>query len=251
MVQKQFSTGAITVLASPRLISEALRTHNFAPICDFSGSKITHRPLLLCAITRFALRNWPGMPGFTPRSLFTRLAECAILSYLATFSNPQITLLDHVFELANLFNCPHSKKLSFGIYLPRFSIAQINSISHTLSQRPEFTVGLRKIRPFSKTLFFDLFRHRTPHTISKSHVHPLQHVLPAVTGPNTLGVVSTHSGYSSVASNLHGVLFGTLSSLYFQQNTSPYISHDTDTIMTPNDTGGIEIVPDHSVFCKH
>ena len=162
-------------------------------------------------------------------------------------SNP----LDHVFELANLFNCPHSKKLSFGIYLPRFSIAQINSISHTLSQRPEFTVGLRKIRPFSKTLFFDLFRHRTPHTISKSHVHPLQHVLPAVTGPNTLGVVSTHSGYSSVASNLHGVLFGTLSSLYFQQNTSPYISHDTDTIMTPNDTGGIEIVPDHSVFCKH
>ena len=72
-----------------------------------------------------------------------------------------------------------------------------------------------------------------------------------VTGPNTLGVVSTHSGYSSVASNLHGVLFGTLSSLYFQQNTSPYISHDTDTIMTPNDTGGIEIVPDHSVFCKH
>ena len=78
-----------------------------------------------------------------------------------------------------------------------------------------------------------------------------QRIAVHVTGPNTLGVVSTHSGYSSVASNLHGVLFGTLSSLYFQQNTSPYISHDTDTIMTPNDTGGIEIVPDHSVFCKH
>ena len=31
----------------------------------------------------------------------------------------------------------------------------------------------------------------------------------------------------------------------------PHISHGTDTIMTLNDTGGIEIVPDHSVFCKH
>jgi hypothetical protein len=157
MVQKQFSMGAITVLA-PRLISEALNTHNFAPICDFSGSKITHRPLLLCAITRFALRNWSGMLGLTPQLLFTRLVECAILSYLATFSNPQITLLDHVFELANLFNCPHSKKLSFGIYLPRFSIAQINSVSHTPTERPDFTVALRKIRSFSKTSFFNFFR---------------------------------------------------------------------------------------------
>jgi hypothetical protein len=50
---------------------------------------------------------------------------------------------------------------------------------------------------------------------------------------------------------MRGVLFGTLSNLYFQQNTSPYISNDTGTIMTPNDTGGIEIVPDNSVFCKH
>jgi hypothetical protein len=40
---------------------------------------------------------------------------------------------------------------------------------------------------------------------------------------------------------MRGVDFGTLSNLYFQQNTSPYISHDTGTIMTPNDTGGIEI----------
>jgi hypothetical protein len=62
-----------------------------------------------------------------------------------------------------------------------------------------------------------------------------------VTGPNTLGVVSTPSGYSSKTSNMRGVLFGTLSKLYFQQNTSFYISHDTDTMMTHYDTGGTEI----------
>ena len=64
---------------------------------------------------------------------------------------------------------------------------------------------------------------------------------PTVTGPNTLGVVSTHSGYSSVFSSMRGVLFGTLNTFYFQQNTSPYISHDTDTMMTHYDTGGTEI----------
>jgi hypothetical protein len=62
-----------------------------------------------------------------------------------------------------------------------------------------------------------------------------------VTGPNTLGVVSTHSGYSSVFRSMRGVLFGTLNTFYFQQNTSPYISHDTDTMMTHYDTGGTEI----------
>jgi hypothetical protein len=67
------------------------------------------------------------------------------------------------------------------------------------------------------------------------------HPLPAVTGPNTLGVVSTHSGYSSVFSSMRGVLFGTLNTFYFQQNTSPYISHGTDTMMTHYDTGGTKI----------
>jgi hypothetical protein len=69
-----------------------------------------------------------------------------------------------------------------------------------------------------------------------------------VTGPNTLGVVSTHLGYSSVFSSMRGVLFGTLDTFYFQQNTSPYISHDTDTMMTHYDTGGTEIPQHHSMF---
>jgi hypothetical protein len=39
-------------------------------------------------------------------------------------------------------------------------------------------------------------------------------------------------------SNLRRVLFGTLSKLYFQQNISPHISHDTDNIMIHYDTVG-------------
>jgi hypothetical protein len=70
---------------------------------------------------------------------------------------------------------------------------------------------------------------------------PMRGFVVSVTGPNILGVVFTHSGYSSEDSNLHGTFFGTLNNRYFQQNTSTYISHDTGTIMTPNDTGGIEI----------
>jgi hypothetical protein len=38
-----------------------------------------------------------------------------------------------------------------------------------------------------------------------------------------------------------GSFFGTLRLIYFQQNTSPYISHDTDTMMTHYDTGGTKI----------
>jgi hypothetical protein len=62
-----------------------------------------------------------------------------------------------------------------------------------------------------------------------------------VTGPNNLGVVSTHSGYSSKSSSMRGVLFKTLNTFYFQQNTSPYMSHDTDTMTTHCDTRGTEI----------
>jgi hypothetical protein len=64
----------------------------------------------------------------------------------------------------------------------------------------------------------------------------------AVTGPNTLGVVPTHSGYTSESSSMRGVLFGTLDTFYFQQNTSPYISRDTDTTMTHYDTGGLKFL---------
>jgi hypothetical protein len=66
-------------------------------------------------------------------------------------------------------------------------------------------------------------------------------LMSSVSGPNTQEVVSTHSGYSSESSSMGGVLFGTLNTFYFQQNTSPYISHGTDTMMTHYETGGTKI----------
>jgi hypothetical protein len=64
------------------------------------------------------------------------------------------------------------------------------------------------------------------------------------------GLLQRIKGYSSVDSTIRGILFGTLRQIYFQQNSSPYISHGTDTIVTPYDTGGIEIVPSLSMFVK-
>jgi hypothetical protein len=71
-----------------------------------------------------------------------------------------------------------------------------------------------------------------------------------VTVPNTKGWFSTYLGYPSEASNLRGVVFGTLNTFIVKAIT-PLISHGTDTIVTPYDTGGIEIIPDHSVYAKH
>jgi hypothetical protein len=51
---------------------------------------MTHTPTFQFEITQFAVKNWPGVSGFTPLLLFTSLSECAILNYLATFSNPKI-----------------------------------------------------------------------------------------------------------------------------------------------------------------
>jgi hypothetical protein len=72
--------------------------------------------------------------------------------------------------------------------------------------------------------------------IHKTHLEKYR----GVTGPNTLGTVSTHSGYSSEFSSMRGP-FGTLNNFYFQKNTSPYISHGIDTMMTHYDTGGTKI----------
>jgi hypothetical protein len=49
---------------------------------------MNHTPPFQFAITQFAVKNWSGVSGFTPRTLFTRIAVCAILSCLATFPKP-------------------------------------------------------------------------------------------------------------------------------------------------------------------
>jgi hypothetical protein len=58
--------------------------------------------------------------------------------------------------------------------------------------------------------------------------------------PNTKGWFATYLGYPSEASNLRGVVSGTLNS-FIVKATTPHISHGTDTMMTHYDTGGTKI----------
>jgi hypothetical protein len=102
---------------------------------------------------------------------------------------------------------------------------------------------LRKIRSFSKTSFFNFFRclKNSTHSVKIARSPPTACATSCYGAEHPRGGFRDVEGYSSVASNMRGVLFGTLSKFYFQQNTSPYISHDTDTMMTLYDTGGTEI----------
>jgi hypothetical protein len=67
--------------------------------------------------------------------------------------------------------------------------------------------------------------------------------------PNTKGWFYKQLRYPSEASNLRGVDFGTQNT-FIVKATTPHISHGTDTIVTPYDTGGIEIIPDHLVYAN-
>jgi hypothetical protein len=69
-------------------------------------------------------------------------------------------------------------------------------------------------------------------------------------GSEQQGVVFYVLRIPSEASNLRGVDFGTLIT-FIVKATTPHKIHGTDTIVTPYDTGGIEIIPDHSVYAKH
>jgi hypothetical protein len=62
-----------------------------------------------------------------------------------------------------------------------------------------------------------------------------------VTGQNTLVVISTYSGLSSVAICAWSFLVHS-SNLYFQQNTSPYIIHNTGNILAHYDSRGLKFL---------
>jgi hypothetical protein len=98
---------------------------------------MTHTPTFQVAITQFAVKNWPGVSGFTPLLLFTRLSEYAILNYLAPFSNPQkthltaflswlIQLITHTPKTvvwnfsAKIFNRPNYFNFAHPLRTPRF-----------------------------------------------------------------------------------------------------------------------------------
>jgi hypothetical protein len=79
---------------------------------------MTHTPTFHFSITQFAVKNWPGVSGFTPRTLFTRIAVCAIPNcdselFGHVFKTHKSNPIIRVYELANLFNCRHSKNRIF------------------------------------------------------------------------------------------------------------------------------------------
>jgi hypothetical protein len=81
-----------------------------------------------------------------------------------------------------------------------------------------------------------------PHAVLKTQIYPLQHVIPAVTGPKLSGIISRWGGnFALIASILHGSFFWYTQQLYFQHTLLPYISHGTNTIMIQYDTGRTEI----------
>ncbi len=213
MVQKCSLTGTITFLAPTQLISKTLNTHNFAPICDFSGSKIPHRPLFLCAITQFALRNWSGMSGFTPLTLFTRLSECAILIYSATISNPQINPTWPRFELANLINCPHSKNCRLEFICPDFQSPKLIQF-HTPSQNdPNLPLFCVKFGRFQNRCF-QFVSSQKLHTRYRNRTYtPYSMCYQLLRGRTPRGGFLRARGYSSGDSYLRGVVFGILRNL--------------------------------------
>jgi hypothetical protein len=171
MVQKCVWTGATTVLAPPQLILEALVTHNFAPICDFSGSKNNPSntpPVRDYSIRAEKLARYIGVDSPLVVYPFGRICDSELFS--------------HVFQSANQSHL--TKFLSWRIYLVAHTPKNCRSeficqdfqspklISHTPTERPDFTVALRKIRSFLKNLVYQFLSldPKPARTVSKTHV---------------------------------------------------------------------------------
>jgi hypothetical protein len=61
-----------------------------------------------------AVKTWPGVSGCIPRTLFTRIGGmCDSELFGHVFKTHKSNPIIHVYELANLFNCRHSKNRLF------------------------------------------------------------------------------------------------------------------------------------------
>jgi hypothetical protein len=136
---------------------------------------------------------------------FGRMLDSELFSHVFQSTNqPHLTTF---YELANSINCPHSNNCLLEFICQDFKSPKLIQFRTPPQNAPNLPLLCVKFARFQKPWFIISFVTKTQHTVSNSHVHPLQHVLPAVTGPNTLGVVSTHSGYTSETSNKRGFLF--------------------------------------------
>ena len=102
-------------------------------------------------------------------------------------SNPTI----HVYELANLFNCRHSKNRLFEFVCQYFEspkLIQFRTHRQTVSISPFICV---KIDFLPENSVSNLYTRGIPHAVAKTQIYSLQHVLPAVTVPKHQGINST------------------------------------------------------------
>jgi hypothetical protein len=143
-------------------------------------------PWLMWGVVAFTIKVF-RVPKLTPRKL---LASDGYLNYVE--NHPLVfgtvtltTFLSWLFKLT-----AHTPKNCRSESICQ-DFQSLRLIQFCLPSRnaPILPLVWKINRPFSKTSFFNSFLTDTPHTVSKSHLHPLQHVLPAITGPNTLGVV--------------------------------------------------------------
>jgi hypothetical protein len=102
-------------------------------------------------------------------------------------SNPII----RVYELANLFNCLHSKNSLFEFecqYFESPKLIQFCTLRQNVSISPLVYV---KIDFLPEIVVSNLYARGMPHEVVKTQIYPLQHVLPAVTVPKHSGINST------------------------------------------------------------
>jgi hypothetical protein len=139
----------------------------------------------------------------------------------------------------NIGRQQHHSKLP--IPLSMITIAQINKLSHTRQNVYILPLVCVKIDFYPKIVVFNLYTRGMPLAVVKTQFYALQHVLPAVTRPKLSGVFLT------LLENLHLLKVFCLGPFWYTQQlcfrlTPPsHISHSTDTILTPYDTGRTEI----------
>jgi hypothetical protein len=144
---------------------------------------MTHTPTFCFSITQFAVKNWSGVSGFTPRTLFTRIAVYAILSCLATFSKPTDQTQLSAFMSWPMYLIAHTpKNCRLEFICQDFQSPKLIQFRTPSQNAPSLPLVCVKFGRFQNPRFSICFVAEAPHTVSKSHVHPLQHVLPAVTG---------------------------------------------------------------------
>jgi hypothetical protein len=98
-------------------------------------------------------------------------------------SNPII----RVYELANLFNCRHSKNRLFEFVCQCFEspkLIQFSTHRQNVSISPQVCV---KIDFLPEIVVSNLYARGMLHAVVKAQIYPLQHVLTSCYGAKTLG----------------------------------------------------------------